>query len=245
MNILIAISCTFLAIAGWIMYRTYCEADKIRDKTERYKRKLIWKKNNAIFLGLVSIGNLFDTGSPIPIPLVGLPSVLFSVGLAIGSFWMYSQYRAPKDVEALELASELPIPGYLTLIVLRTKMGLTHKQAIMTLNSLVENDEVVILNPEEKRVSERIYLVRGYSGRPRAAAQAGNGQPPGNGQAEESFWNQGQADADGQTQAGHTDDDIRFQHWEVASSTADEVSRMILEGTFEVGQNGQPIPRRR
>ncbi|MGK5095085.1 hypothetical protein WDW89_24130 [Deltaproteobacteria bacterium TL4] len=96
------------------------------------KRREKWQAWSALIFGAIV---LFDSAAPIPIPLVGLPSIILGLGLLGYGYAQYKSYRALPLHEALRLGKLRD--GKLTRTDIFLSLKLTPQQADQVLQVLV------------------------------------------------------------------------------------------------------------
>ncbi|MFH1211126.1 MAG: hypothetical protein V1645_04400 [archaeon] len=211
--ILSAVSTIGLVITLYFLYTSWQRTKQTRDELQQIREKWLFQKNLGWGMVVISALNLIDSGSPFPFPFVGQLSVYFSVlCIIIGCIFLY-RYWKPKVSEYLALAERTK--GYLTKVVIMRRLGFSEPLTIRTLRHMIHSGDVLVLNPDKEYLSEMIFLVRSFSGR----LERESDKPP----------------------AQNSDDDIREQHSHMTERGVDEVNRMILEGTLNLGRSGRPL----
>lgn len=118
------------------------------------KRSQFWQSwGFLLFGGLV----LLDSGSPLPIPLVGLPSIVLG-GTLFAYGWMQSRsYHKLPMREAVQIGKA---KGQITRTELFLKLHLTTEQTDKLLDQLIEEGFIEALNdelPEEAEITYRVF----------------------------------------------------------------------------------------
>jgi hypothetical protein len=104
----------------------------IREQMYQARARQKWWAVALCILGLVTLA---DSGSPFPIPLVGLPSILAGLGcLGTGYYLLYRQQELP-ITETLEIAALYQ--GYLSAPLLIRALHVTPETAERILDELV------------------------------------------------------------------------------------------------------------
>jgi hypothetical protein len=212
--ILPIVSCFFLIGFGYFIFRAWKEKTRVGDEITRTRGNIMLVRNISIALLLLSTGNLLDTAVPFPFPFVGSVSVYFSLltGL-IGGVMLYF-YAKPKIQEALMLAERTG--GYLTLIVMMRKLGLSERMVRKTMQEMLRLEMITVLNPSKKKLPEIVFLVKNFSGKtPQSESPSEN--------ADEKIREQ--------FQSGGVDIHV------------DDVNNMLLGGSLNLGQSGRPERR--
>ena len=116
------------------------------------RRRHRWQ---AVFFALLGGVVLLDSGSPIPIPLTGLPSILLgSVIMAFGWYHWRAYQRLPLH-EALQLGQAQG--GQLSRMDLFLKLRLTSEQTDILLEQLVREGFIERVNDDLPPENEDIY----------------------------------------------------------------------------------------
>jgi hypothetical protein len=208
----------FLGSLIWIAVELK-RISEARDEFVKIRKGLTIKK-------LLGWGLLIFGGTHLILPELKFLAGVFAMPLSIisvvaGLAFLYNYYQ-PKIAESLSVAERTN--GYLTLVVLMRRLGLTQKLGMKTLRRMVKDDLVLVLNPDpvnpkDQKITKMILLVRGFSGRLPGTSEntaASSATPT-------------------------TDDEIRDQHSHVTERGVDDINRMILEGTLDLGRSGRPL----
>jgi hypothetical protein len=209
-----------LAVSIWVI-KVWQEKASIKNEIDKIKNLLEFKRKLGTGLLIISFANLIDLESMFPFPFVGMQSAYFSGLLIICGSWLLFQHSRPKVAEILALAEKTQ--GYLTEVVIMTKLGLSHKLVKRTVRRMQKDGLLIILNPAKDQVlAEILFLVRSYSGVTR------NQSVP------------SEASAQTAVEPEQRDEEIRRSHQEVVDLGVDEVSRRLFAGTLHVGLSGRP-----
>lgn len=212
------ISCLFLAASGYFVYEAWIAKSRARDEIAILRGKLKVQRNTSLFLLCIAVGNLLDTNVPFPFPFVGNVSIYFSALTGFVGIILFFLYSRPKVEESLVLAERTG--GYLTLMVMMIKLGLSRRMVDKTLKEMLRTGMVIIRNPDKKKLPEIVFLVSNFSGNPK--------QP----QSGSLFKNDG-----GQIRP-------QSQH-DRGNVNVDDINNMLLSGSMNLGQSGRPQPRSR
>jgi len=184
------------------------------NEIEVAEMKLSWQKTLGWSLVAIAVG----------IVIMPLPGITLRYGtgaiLIAGCVFLYKFYFQPKVREYLILADLTH--GYLTKMLVLRKLGLPESVIKRTFKHLLQNGDVLILNPDKQRLSDLIFLVRSYSGRL---------------SGEDTMKKEEGKEAKEPT----SDDEIREQHMNVVEMGVDQLNDALLHGSLTLGRSGRPV----